>query len=289
MESRVNVAVSEEMYKLRELQRTLNRFLWSTELAYGIVAAQLEGIGVPSELTSDMFKHIRSQAWYPNNQGKLKYAQEAGQFLADVNSNMVHVFRATVIYMSSALEAYLDERVTPVLANQQLRAANAKGNWGPFMEKLAALQTVGDGPAIEHKCLANADIARLIRNCLVHPPFKVPQTRGDDSWQALYRRFEASLKAFNAKSDAGGTETSPSDMFESWVGLALQQAKAARRKGNTVPVELFYTLYSLTSFDTLAFQIEERLLPAGCTGKFVVSRKKSGVRRLDLIKPTCKD
>jgi hypothetical protein len=67
------------------------------------------------------------------------------------------------------------------------------------------------------------------------------------------------------------------------VGQAVAHVQKANKDGKTLPLELFYMLFSFTNLDSLAFALEEALLPVGSRPTNQISRKQTAVRRTDLI------
>jgi hypothetical protein len=64
------------------------------------------------------------------------------------------------------------------------------------------------------------------------------------------------------------------------IGLANRQRESS---GKDLPLDQFYTLYSFSNLDKLAFEIEEALLPHVPTEHGRINRHRGDVRRHDLI------
>ena len=74
------------------------------------------------------------------------------------------------------------------------------------------------------------------------------------------------------------------DAFRRVIESAAKAVDRAKSANKRLPFEMFYALYTFTNLDTLAFEIEEALLPISKTkpaGR--VLRHPDYVRRKDLI------
>jgi hypothetical protein len=101
--SRVWVAVSEHMEEPRKSQRELNLFLWTSELAYGHFLHDAGKVfGDPDGRAAEVLAHVATAAWFPNQQGRIKYDQTVGQTLVQINKNTVHVYRLVILSFLSA-------------------------------------------------------------------------------------------------------------------------------------------------------------------------------------------
>src|SRR2546422_2795513 len=100
------------MVQLRATQTLLNQFLWTTELSYGYMLAN-SSTAFPDLTQSavEVLGHVTTAAWYPNNQGRIKFGDTIGKVLEQINANTVHVYRAVLVYFASAFENYLKQRV----------------------------------------------------------------------------------------------------------------------------------------------------------------------------------
>jgi hypothetical protein len=129
-----------------------------------------------------------TQAWYPSNQGNIKYRGTAGQVLEQTTKNTTYIYRAVVVFFVTAFERYLERRIG------DKRRTTRGGGWGPYTESLAipVLQTGGKSMlqnpfSVQLKSLLEADFVREIRNRLVHtdPNRPVPHARTDEASKQL--------------------------------------------------------------------------------------------------------
>jgi hypothetical protein len=62
------------------------------------------------------------------------------------------------------------------------------------------------------------------------------------------------------------------------IGQAVKHVDDARKNRKSLPIELFYMLFAFTNLDTLAFDIEEALVPHGSRPGGEITRKAAAVR-----------
>jgi len=272
---RVEIAVSLEMAELRETQKILNDFLWTSEISYGYLLSQgRTAFADMNQPTIDVLGHVLTEAWYPSNQGRIKFDETIGNTLGQITLNTVHVYRAVVILFASAFENYLDKRVGP------LRSNKGQGKWGPYFKNLALPELIQPSTALQFRTILLADISRRIRNCMVHPPFSVP----DSLTHPLLIEWRTSFKNNISPSEWPKANDGRIDSaFRQVVGHAVDKMDEARKRGKSLPVELFYAIFNFTNLDNLACEIEEALIPLNTTPDGRATRKKDYVRRTDLI------
>lgn len=276
VDARVCVAVSSEMGDLRRTQTALNRFLWPTELSYNYVLAELpKAFRDTEQPAADALSNLRSTAWYKNNQGRIKYAGTIGQTVTQVRENTPYIYRTVLVYFASAFEDYLDRRLARV------RPKARGGGWGPYSQSLA-LPALMDAPApLQLKDVIAADVCRWLRNRVIHPPFELPSSTSDEN----LTEFRSYILADIQKTSWWDSLTA--DVVKNSVGQLIGQAanhkKQAEKTGWDVPIELFYSLFNFTCLDTMAFQIEEALIPKNTRLDGYAWRTKEDVRRTDLI------
>jgi hypothetical protein len=277
-----------EFQRLRESQAYLNYFLWTSEVAYGYTlesaARQFPDATI---LASEAFANVTTAAWYPTNQGSHKYRDTVGSFLDHVRQNTVHVYRAVILFFASAFESYLTERVAVLERVAMLKLSRRNHSWGPYVKSLAIPELHSAHCPIQLRTVLCADICRQIRNCMVHPPFKIPTTLSDpevNNWRVYLFREAKSAKWPEAHTDAK-LNSALDWAFSRVIGEAERQVAQAKTAKKDLPVELFYTLFNFTNLDNLGFQIEEALIPVGSQilVKGRCDRKKDFVRRDDLI------
>jgi hypothetical protein len=270
---RVEVAVSPHMERLRTHQQQLNHFLWSTELSYGLVLVRGKpGFSNLAEHVSKALKDVESQAWYPSTQGRIKYDPRVSGFLDQVSRNTTEVYQAVLIRWYSYFEQYLEERVRPVF--------QPRSSWGPLTQLLGANQLTGAGARARPKTVVQADLCRHIRNRMVHDPRDTVDGASHPTVKLWRKRSISNLAPLLPTKAADIVDRA----IQNVIGHALALQEAAKTKdGKDVPLAYFYMLFAFTNFDTMAFEIEESLIPAGQREKGRITRKSSGVRRRDLI------
>jgi antirestriction protein ArdC len=67
------------------------------------------------------------------------------------------------------------------------------------------------------------------------------------------------------------------------VGQAEAHLKDCAKNDKDLPLSFFYTLFAFTNFDSLAFEIEEALMPMNSNSTTTIRRQVRKVRRADLV------
>ncbi len=281
VDPRVEVLVSPPMGKLRKMQTILNHFLWSTELCYGdMLDGSRSAFPEPTQLVSEALGHVSSEAWYLNNQGRGKYIREIDEFLEDVREGLPHVCRAVIVYFFAAFEDYLDNRVLQLKPKKN----NKTGSWRPYVSALSH-DILVEPPSplcpLRLSTVICADLCGMIRNRIVHPPFDVPRNIKEEKVKHWKRSLlgEARKRSWSD----GPHEQVVAKAVNRVIGEADDEVKKAERDGKTLPIELFYAIFTFSNLDSLAFEIEEALFVPGSTSVDRVTRKDEYVRRRDLI------
>ncbi|MFY9232934.1 MAG: hypothetical protein WAO58_00565 [Fimbriimonadaceae bacterium] len=225
--------------------------------------------------------HLMTQAWYPSNQGNIKYGGTVEQVLAQTTKNTVYIYRAVVVFFVSAFERYLEARIGAD------RGSTRAGGWGPYTQSLAipALQATGtrmprDRYPVQLNTLLEADFVREIRNRLVHTDRPVPHALADAESKRLQKNAAAWCRGAGLWNDA--IESTIKLAANRVFGQAENHLKQAQRDGKNLPIELFYTLFTFSNLDRLAFEIEEALLSSTLPSN-KIQRKEDHVRRKDII------
>jgi hypothetical protein len=274
MDSRVSVAVSESMGRLRQTQGVLNGFWQTSDLAYGYFLSQAASVFADEQRrTVELLGHIESQVWYPNDQGRIKRDDTIGSTLKQVRENNMHLYRATLLSFFAAFEVYLDERVAPL--DPQVRS------WGPYVRSLSVPSLTKIPVSVRLRTMLCADFSREIRNKIVHEAFSVPTSLDDQAvseWK--HRLYDHACRA-GWSQDAVDAEMKYTANHV--IGKAINYVEEARKQGKDLPIELFYMLFTFANLDSLAFEIEEALQPVGSRTGVQISRKEEAVRRKDLI------
>jgi hypothetical protein len=296
IEPRVIVSVSESMANLRMIQEELNGFWQSSELSYGFFLSHADTLFADKQRpTVELLGYVKSEVWYPNNQGRIKHEENIGSTLNEVRKNTVHVYRASLLSFCSAFEAYLDGSVPHAVKPKQW-------NWGPFIETLSIDSLIFAPCPVQLRTILCADLVREIRNKMIHKAFWVPQDKIDPvvlAWEEY--TLKKALVAKNALMETknGWTEDKIAEKLKNWtddkikenihfakdqvVNKAINHVNEGARKGKELPIELFYMIFTFTNLDSLAFEIQEALLPPDSITGYSVTRKKAAVRRSDLI------
>jgi len=276
VDERVTVAVSPAMEKLRGLQRELNYFLYSTELSYGLTLTGNDPRLADSTIhVSGALADVYASAWYPSNQGKIKYYATVAGFLEQLGRNARHVSRAIMVQWYSHVEEYLETRVRALIRPKQ--------KWGLFTESLRCDPLLRVPVPVRISTVLRADFCREIRNLIVHGSPELPESY---DVPAVVRWKRSRIDELNdAKCASGNAERLVMDALHYVLGQAINHKRATEREGRRENLEHFYALFTFTNLDSLAFEIEESLLPTTVLPEGRVTRKARDVRRKDLIVP----
>jgi hypothetical protein len=116
---------------------------------------------------------------------------------------------------------------------------------------------------------------------MIHEDFWVPSSLNDPRVLEWKSRLQTRANAAGwTTSEVGAAVNFATHQV---IGQAVAHVQNAKREGKTLPLELFYMLFSFTNLDSLAFALEEVLQPLGSGPANQISRKQSAVRRTDLI------
>jgi hypothetical protein len=268
----VNVVVSPAMLRLRAEQTTLNFFLWTSELAYGVVHTSGDARLDDREAKAlKAFSGVRSEAWFPNTAGRQKYHGTVGDFLDQLKKDVTTVAQATSVLWYSRFEDYLNARVRPFVKTSR---------WGPFAESLCIPALTRAKYAVRPATVVQADICRLVRNAMVHSS-PVPVSMEDpkvEEWIRASTRLLA-RPGWQCENPRGvATEAT-----KYVIGQIADHLATTAAEGKQLTAPFFYALFAFTNFDSLAFEIEEALQPDGTDGA-TIRRQERKVRRKSLIK-----
>jgi hypothetical protein len=262
------VPVSDAMKDFRDAQTRLNSLLRSTEICYG----HMLGSKLPSSADFwSIFSHAQSHAWFPNKEGATKYNKSVPAFLKDVELNLASLHRNVLINFYSYFEALLDARF-------QKRFFNTN-----FLTSCGAFAWPNRDYAPQAKTVMLADLSRLIRNRIIHAGDHLPRAKDDKVVIEM-------SKAVLPKDGIEGRQTRVAmnfykldeaailACFNEFVSGVDQKCKTAAKKQNLGTHEFFYTLFTFTHLDNLAFEIEEALFDPGVLGESPALIKRAANR-----------
>jgi len=269
---KICLRASKEMAALRRMQTQINNFLWTSEISAFHALTDFESrFPDKSLLIERELAHLPTNAFYKNNQGRIKYGGSIGKTCTHIAEGMPFLYRSVLTYFASAFESYLDAKVRP-----RLEKPNDRVRWGPYLRTLDIAELRESEYSLSVETLINADICRKMRNRVVHPPFNLPKDKTDRQITKIKDEiatllFQGSWKVENIKSIVNST-----------VGQFFGDITSHITQSPTQPPELFYALFNFTGLDKLACEIEEALLPEDTSTEFWIWRKDTHVRRLSL-------
>lgn len=308
----VKVRVSAAYALLRETQRRLNDFVWSTEISYCHTLADDELQSQRDCMVDEVLAGIKAEAWYPPSRhefsadekeeslGRGKYRHTTDNFLNHIERNTRHIYLNCIVMFSTVFEEYLEskrDRIDPREPN-----GKPKNKWGPYCQSLCGtalhwepVTNVSQSQRpVQSKTILNADVARLLRNEVVHHPAGLSTTAEaalpDEICKKLFRNLESSnlwqarVKTKNYAQWRSDLVHSSQNAVNSFLGSAEHKMKRAREtQGKELPIEFFYMLFTLTALDALAFEIEEALIKDRSEADSFVLIDNKRVRRTDLL------
>lgn len=264
------VPVSDAMKRLRDAQTRLNSLLWSTEIYYGhMLGSDLS----PSADVWAMFSHAKSHAWFPNKEGATKYNKSVAAFLKDVERNLDSLHRNVLINFYSYFEDFL--------------AAHFKGKFfkDNFLNSVFIASKNWPNKAYLPKptTVLLADLSRHIRNRIIHQGESLPKKKDDQTVIEMCKAFEPKRGSEGAPMKRALyfwqlDQTAILKCFNEFVGSVDNKCIVAAKKQNLGTHEFFYTLFTFTHLDNLAFEIEEALFQADMAQPAFIKRAADRVR-----------
>ncbi len=269
LEPMCNVAVSEHMGRLRGAQSRLNFFLWTSELAYGFVLSSDDPrLARPDEFAAAALKNVKTEAWYPNTAGRIKYHGRVSSFLDQLKRNQVLVAHAAMLMWYSRFEEFLESRVRGI--------ANPR-SWGPLTLSLNIPAFTAAAWPLRRKTVLRADFCRYLRNLMTHE-----NVLPDHPEHALAQEWIRDRKREVSKSFFAVRSEEIEEAVQYTVGQAVNHLKDEPAAARNLSLTFFYALFAFTNLDSLAFEIEEALLPSNPPSTITIRRQSRKVRREDM-------
>lgn len=278
VESQVNVEVSQAMGRLRSEQMGLNFFLWTTELSYGFIhTSDDQRLRLADAPAMTAFSNVRSEAWFPNTAGRLKYGGTVKQFLDQLKRNAAVAAHATAVLWYSKFEQYLHERVGTV--------AGTKKSWGPLTKTLRVSPLLQTSWPVRPMRVLRADFCREVRNAMVHHESEVPRSVDHPRIVEWKKRSEQEMEHPDWQCVDPAREVA--DAAQYVVGEVANHLKASEAEGKDLTPSFFYALFSFTNYDLLASDIEEALISktSNDVEMTTIRRQERHIRRRELIVP----
>jgi hypothetical protein len=231
-------------------QSELNRFLWSTELIYGIVKEQAILKDYPQRRKAwDVFSHIRSEAWFPptkakgksNREDAIKYKGSVGQLRLQLDKNFVIVLWTVAAMFVAEFESYVESRfpkwVKWYAKEDAVLLVPAPAR---LLKSLCQCYGVAEGAGIVASVTLKADLMKKIRNLYVHKGLRgIPRKLNDAEiarWIATFGKAGSLYSMDQARRVAGGV-----------IGGAIAASRMAATDGKQLGEEFFYALYMFTN------------------------------------------
>lgn len=268
------VLVSDAMFRFRRAHSRLNAMLWSTEICYSHV---LESAFEPEAAVWETFAHTKSNAWFPNREGKLKYDKNVGEFREDVETNMRHLHKNVLVEYYTHFEAYLASK---------LKIKKGKSA-APFLWNVGRSPHFAGPYQPRPVTLLLADVSRCIRNRIVHHD-RLPKAPNDKSVEEIvlglsrYGKADERAAIERQMSAWGVSEARIADWVNDFVRGVSARCDDEGGPAADIRRAFFYTLFTFTHFDALAFELEDATFdPARAAKK--IFRKRSRIRNKAMI------
>lgn len=244
-------------------QTELNRFLWTTELVYGLVKQDKLLENLPQDEPAwEVLSHVRSEAWFPTAKSRRqgaptgKYGGTVAQMRRQVDKNIVVVLWSVAAMFIAEFETYVEARFAGWFAQESARRK------GPFTIPAPALLLKSlrtrfgpeRGGPIAAEAVLKADLMKKIRNLYVHKGLRGIPRRLDDpelaSWVAQVSKDALPYTAKQAE-----------DVVEQVIGKAVDQSKAAGQAQKRLGEEFFYALFTLTNIRKFVVALDAAFPP----------------------------
>lgn len=213
----------------------------------------------------------QTEAWFPNSAGRKKYNGTVRQFLEQLDSNASTVAAATMVLWYSKVEDYLN-----------VRLENSRScTWGPLADTLSRPRLRECEFPLRFGTLLRADFCRHVRNLVIHDAKSIPVSV-DAPTVVKWKREQCDHAVFFGW-PSSDIRRDVHEAARYVVGEVTSHMQAAATQGKTLSPGFFYALFSFTNFDSLAFEIEEALMPRHLGSFPVIRRQQRHVRRLQMI------
>jgi hypothetical protein len=276
------ISVSPLMELFRANHDLLNSLLWTSGITSHYFLNSHRGKDKHKQvLEFDRFFGY-AEAWHPAGRETAKYQKSVADLIDQVDRNAYIIYRMTMVLLYGFFETFLNERVGPIKKIKRSRG------WGPLCQSLgnvSLLQT--SHKPVRLKTVLRADICRLIRNHLAHAPTK---PFGESIDEDPYRRWQNDLTTTleQTKWPELSRKFLSAEIFIRntlyfVIDNALQAQRHAASRNKRLPLEFFLILHTFTNLDSLAFEIEEALIPLGEDPPGRIYRRGARIRRKDLV------
>jgi hypothetical protein len=234
-------------------QTTLNQFLWTTELIYGLVKHKRLLNDLPQDRrAADVLANVVSEAWFPNDKGEIKYRGTIGDMRTQLDANFRLALLNVAMLFVAEYEVYVERRF-PRWASHKTRNGQRVLMIPAPTALLKDLDDFYDHDAaerIEASVTLKADLMKKIRNLYAHRGIDgIPRSVDDVEivhWGAKVRRDDPATY-----SEALVTQT-----VNHVIGAAVAKSRAARRAGKTLGEEFFYALFTFTNIRNFVNAVE---------------------------------
>jgi hypothetical protein len=234
-------------------QTELNRFLWTTELAYGIVKQDKLLREAPQDAPAwEVLRHVRSEAWTPTAKSRRagapagKYSGSVGAMRRQIESNMSTVLWSVLALFIAEFETYVEHRFAGWFAE---KAGERNGpltipapaallaSLQPYFAKSAAKAPVAP---IDVGIVLRADLMKKVRNLYVHKGLDgIPRDAADPEIAAWVTQVTKGRSPYSAEQ--------ANEIVTQVIGGAIEANKSSGRPRARLGEEFFYALFTLTN------------------------------------------
>jgi hypothetical protein len=220
----------------------------------------------------EALRDVTAEAWFPSTQGQEKYRRTAQNFRRDVESDKQYVFRAAIVYFTSALEEYfqiaLNEKPYGMLSTL-IGVYAERHRQGTVTRPVNLVYGI------------RADLCYRIRNLIIHQPSVPLASAIPDNRTKMTAEIRATLDPADSRY-LGPRDAAHKAAVRAYLSLPenarrprrvlVEQAwnhivRAAERgvsraanAGKQLPIEFFVMLYTFTNYRTLVQEIESTLV-----------------------------
>ncbi len=248
-------------------QSSLNHFLWTTELIYGIVKQQKILEQYPQDqLAWEALNHIQAEAWFPTTKSrskgddvdsrKYKYRGTVSEMRRQLDKNFVIVLWSVATMFVAEFETFVESRF-PIWVEWMIdQKKKTKRDDSPLVVPAPTMLLNGLNEAyrtkeiksIDPSITLKADLMKKIRNLYVHKGLKgIPREVDNheiNQWVTWVTKGGSPYSVDQAKA-----------VVSHVIGGAIEKSQATV-DGKNLGEEFFYALFMFTNIHNFAVALD---------------------------------